>query len=255
MWATLNNSAYDFFIASQVIFESLGYTRENTADLDCFLYVKRKLQQWSFCDAQIHERTLFLTNNRNALSLYEWLVECGEVVSLYSGRFSVDMLEHLRPRWVISYNYSYIVPKEMIEACHGRIVNLHASYLPWNRGASPNFWSFVEDTPKGVSIHFMDEGLDTGDLIVQEELFFDEEKETFRSSYEMLNDRMVQLFCQIWPSLSAGKIVGKKQTGKGSFHTMKDFAELLNGETMDWDMNITAFKRQLKARRKFDCRQ
>lgn len=35
-------------IASQVIFEALGYTRENTADLDCFLYVKHQLQHWSF---------------------------------------------------------------------------------------------------------------------------------------------------------------------------------------------------------------
>ena len=199
--------------------------------------------------------TLFLTNNRNALPVYEWVVERGETVSLYSGRLSADMLERLRPRWVVSYNYSYIVPKEIIALLHGRIVNLHASYLPWNRGASPNFWSFVEDTPKGVSIHFMDEGLDTGDLIAQEELFFDEEKETFRSSYEALNDWMFQLFCRIWPMLLAGETVGKKQTGKGSFHTMKNLAELLAGETMDWDMSIAAFKRQLKARRKFDCRQ
>lgn len=99
----------------------------------------------------------------------------------------------------------------------------------------------------------MDEGLDTGDLIVQEELFFDDEEETFRSPYETLNERRFRLFCRIWPMLSAGKIVGKKQTGKGSLHTMKDFAALLNGETMHWDMNIAVFKCQLKARRKFDC--
>lgn len=122
---------------------------------------------------------LFLTNNRNALPLYEWLVEHGEKVTLYSGRLSVDMLEHVQPKWVISYNYSYIVSKEIIALLHGHIVNLHASYLPWNRGASPNFWSFVEDTPKGVSIHFMDEGLDTGDLIAQEELVFEEKKRRF----------------------------------------------------------------------------
>lgn len=40
-------------IASQVIFESLEYTRETASDLDCFLYVKRKLQQRSFCEGQI----------------------------------------------------------------------------------------------------------------------------------------------------------------------------------------------------------
>lgn len=236
-------------IASQMIFESLGYKGETTSDLDCYLYVKHNLQKWSIREGRIcGGGTLFLTNNRNALSLYKWLAERGEAVNLYSGRLNADMLERLHPKWVVSYNYSYIVPKKIITLLDGRIVNLHASYLPWNRGASPNFWSFMEDTPKGVSIHFMDEGLDTGDLIAQEEIGFDEGKETFRSSYESLNNRMFRLFRKIWPTLSAGKIVGKRQIGKGSFHTMKDFAELLDGETMDWDMNIAEFKRQMKTR-------
>ena len=158
------------------------------------------------------------------------------------------MLAQLRLRWVISYNYSYLVAADVIKSLHGRIVNLHASFLPWNRGASPNFWSFVEDTPKGVSIHFMDEGLDTGDLIAQQEVFFDEEKETFRSSYQILHEHMFRLFCQVWPSLSAGKLDGKKQKGKGSVHTVRDCVNFLCGMPMDWDMNIAAFKRRLKAR-------
>ena len=182
------------------------------------------------------------------MPLYEWLRERGENVELYSGRLSPEMLERLCPHWVISYNYSYIVGADVIESLRGRIVNLHASFLPWNRGASPNFWSFVENTPKGVSIHFMDEGLDTGDLIAQEELFVNEEEETFSSSYQVLNELMIRLFCRVWPKLLEGKPAGRKQEGVGSIHTMKDFKMLLDGEPMDWDMNVAAFKRRLKAR-------
>lgn len=152
----------------------------------------------------------------------------------------------MRPRWVVSYNYSYIVGADVIQSLRGRIVNLHASFLPWNRGASPNFWSFVEDTPKGVSIHFMDEGLDTGDLIAQEKLIFDEEKETFRSSYQILHAHMVRLFCRIWPRLLAGELTGKKQRGGGSFHTRKACENFLRGRSLDWDMNIATFKRRLR---------
>lgn len=236
-------------IASQVIFEALGYECEAASEKDCLLYVKHKLQQKSLIERQIcGGGTLFLTNNRNALPLFEWLRELGETVELYSGRISLDMLERFRPRWVISYNYSHIVAADIIERLRGHIVNLHASFLPWNRGASPNFWSFVEDTPKGVSMHFMDEGLDTGDLIAQEEVFFTEEEETFRSSYQALNEHMFHLFCRVWPKLSAGKIVGRKQEGVGSIHTMKDLKMLLDGEPMDWDMNVAAFKRRLQAR-------
>ena len=178
------------------------------------------------------------------MPLYQWLRERGEDVTLYSGRLSVEMLARLRPAWVVSWNYSHIVAADVIACMRGRIVNLHASLLPWNRGASPNFWSFLENTPKGVSIHFMDEGLDTGDIIAQEEAFFDEGEETFRSSYQKLNKRMLRLFCEIWPNLSAGKMVGRKQEGNGSFHRSKELSEALRGVPMDWDRNIAEFKRR-----------
>ena len=56
------------------------------------------------------------------------------------------------------------------------IVNLHISYLPWNRGAHPNFWSFFDATPTGVSIHLIDKGIDTGPIIVQKKVKLDPAK-------------------------------------------------------------------------------
>ena len=45
------------------------------------------------------------------------------------------------------------------------IVNLHKAYLPYNKGAHPNFWSFAENTPSGITIHVIDSGIDTGNII------------------------------------------------------------------------------------------
>jgi len=42
--------------------------------------------------------------------------------------------------------------------------------LPYNKGSHPNFWSFIENSPKGVSIHEIDEGIDTGKLIASKKL-------------------------------------------------------------------------------------
>ena len=47
------------------------------------------------------------------------------------------------------------------------LINLHISYLPYNRGSYPNYWSFKENTPNGVSIHHIDDGIDTGPVLVQ----------------------------------------------------------------------------------------
>jgi len=64
--------------------------------------------------------------------------------------------------WLISYGYRHIFKPEVIQRFRGRIINLHISFLPWNRGVDPNQWSFLQDTPKGVTIHFIDEGIDLG---------------------------------------------------------------------------------------------
>ena len=54
-------------------------------------------------------------------------------------------------------------------------------------GQDPNLWSFIEDTPKGVTIHEIDEGIDTGDIIFQKEIVLNS-NETLASSYEKLQE-------------------------------------------------------------------
>ena len=66
-------------------------------------------------------------------------------------------------------------------------VNLHVSYLPWNRGADPNFWSIVEGTPKGITIHKMNYALDKGDIIIQQPIQEFPDTETLETSYNHLH--------------------------------------------------------------------
>jgi methionyl-tRNA formyltransferase len=76
--------------------------------------------------------------------------------------------------WIISYGYSHIIKQDVIDSAKNSIINLHISYLPYNRGADPNFWSWLENTPKGVTIHQIDKGIDTGDIFIQKEIKFEE---------------------------------------------------------------------------------
>ena len=67
---------------------------------------------------------------------------------------------------IISYGYRFKIDEKLIKK-NKNIINLHIYFLPFNRGAHPNFWSFIENTPSGVSIHKIDKGIDTGDIINQ----------------------------------------------------------------------------------------
>ena len=56
---------------------------------------------------------------------------------------------------LVSYNYRHIVPPETCRAYVARAVNLHLSYLPFNRGCHPNVWAHHDGTPSGVSLHLL----------------------------------------------------------------------------------------------------
>lgn len=188
---------------------------------------------------------LFLTNNENALKLYQWLAE-RHPMSLYSEPLQIAQIKEWRPDLIISYNYKHIIGEDVIAYMQGRIINLHISLLPWNRGSNPNFWSFMEDTPKGVTIHQINAGIDTGKIIFQKECFFDPQKETFLSTYETLNREITVLFKEKWQELLTGKFVLAEQNGEGSCHTMKDFKRIKSEIDFAWSDTIAGVVERYK---------
>lgn len=190
---------------------------------------------------------LFLTNNQNTSDLFEWLQSQEENVYKFENKIDLQMLEQLQPSFMISFNYKHIIKKEVLEYMQGKVINLHTSYLPYNRGSSPNFFSFLDDTPKGVTIHFMDEGLDTGDILCQKELHFDEEKETFASSYNTLLSEIKKLFVENWQAMKAGSITPKKQPVSGTCHRMAELNTIREKTPFAWDEVIADVKRKVQS--------
>lgn len=187
---------------------------------------------------------LFLTNNENTRDLYEWLCAGEPAVYRISNKITLEMVKAMEPSFLVSFNYRHIVPGEVLEYMQGKVVNLHTSYLPYNRGSSPNFFSFLDNTPKGVTIHLMDAGLDTGDILCQRELIFDEEKETFASTYERLLCEIKALFRENWQEIKAGTIVPQKQVGEGTCHRMKELEDIRKRVLFDWNMTVAEFRKK-----------
>jgi len=72
------------------------------------------------------------------------------------------------PDVISSVYYRTIVKPHVIDAVGGRIFNAHSSLLPRHRGRSPVAWAIVEgDFTTGVTFHYIDEGIDTGKVILQ----------------------------------------------------------------------------------------
>jgi methionyl-tRNA formyltransferase len=153
----------------------------------------------------------------------DFLRELGHKVILCEEPIDVNFLDAAKPDFGVSYKYRHIVKKPVIDWFSGRLINLHISYLPWNRGADPNLWSFLTKTPSGVTIHVMDGGLDTGPILAQREVVHDLEKDTLESSYSRLSLAMENLFMEYFGAIIKGQILPRPQSKqKGSFHMLAD---------------------------------
>ena len=152
--------------------------------------------------------------------------------------------------FIVSYGYRYILPYEVLRHFYGRAINLHISLLPYNRGADPNFWSFVDDTPKGVSIHYMDTGLDTGKVITQKKISFDASKESFATSYNTLQVEIRKLFKSCWQEIKTLKSIDNSScqaiTNKGTYHRAADKEKYVHLLEDGWNTNIAYFLNKIK---------
>lgn len=139
--------------------------------------------------------------------------------------------------FIVSYRYKHIIRNNVVDNFGCRAINLHSSLLPWNRGSDPTLWSFLEDTPKGVTIHCIDNGIDTGRIIAQREVALDS-SETLRSAYDKLSLAMEDLFFDNWSDIRARNIVAKLQPVGGSFHRLRDRIPFEHLLTMGWDTPV-----------------
>lgn len=193
---------------------------------------------------------LLLTGNKNALGLCGWLLKRSPVY-VYTDRLTIGQVQKLNPSLIISYNYTYLIDKSVIRFMNGNMINLHISYLPWNRGVSPNIWSFIDDTPKGVTIHQISPDFDTGKILYQKQIFFDTGQETFASSYQKLHETITELFQEKWEEIRTLSFsLTEQQTDAGSYHSKKDMQMLQEQVGVDWNEKIADFLKRYASIRK-----
>lgn len=143
---------------------------------------------------------------------------------------------------VVSFGYRYIIEKKIIESSAAPIINLHISYLPWNRGAHPNFWCFYDETPCGVSIHLIDEGIDTGPIIYQKLVSFNKNESTFTKTYIKLISEIESLFVSNISNLIQLDFTAKVQKGNGSYHSTSELPKDFKGWESDINIEIARLK-------------
>ena len=163
----------------------------------------------------------------------------GDTVLTHTERFDLDYIVNNNIDFIVSDRSRYLISADIIKFLDKKIVNLHPSFLPWNKGYHPNYWSIKEKTPHGVTLHFIDENIDTGDIIAKTRLYYSD-SDTLRSTYDRLRKAMVGLFDVFWGDIRAGRIMGAPQINtEGSLHYKIDFENEFEMLKDGWDTRLS----------------
>jgi len=171
---------------------------------------------------------VFLGSNDVGDMVYDWLIDetDDDVRALLTEREQLDVIERLKPDYVISAGFRYLVPEEILAVPEAGAVNLHLSYLPYNRGMNPNVWGILEERPAGTTIHHMTPEFDTGSIIDRRrvDVYPDD---TGKTLYDRLCRTQIEQFKTVWPRLRDGDIDPIPQdSDEGTYHRQEEFIDL-----------------------------
>ena len=138
---------------------------------------------------------------------------------LRADRDCIDKMKSLKPDCIVVAAFGQILPKEVLEIPKLGAVNIHASLLPKYRGASPIQEAVLSgDKESGITTMFMAEGLDTGDILVQDKVALDPE-ETAESLFQKLAKLSRRTIVKTLECLQKGELMGIPQKEEEASHT------------------------------------
>lgn len=143
----------------------------------------------------------------------------------------IEYLRKYEADIIVVVAFGQILTKEILEMPKYGCINVHASLLPKYRGAAPIQWSVINgEKVSGVTTMRMDEGIDTGDMILKEEVVLDKE-ETGGSLFERLAKKGAELCVKTLKAIEEGTATYIPQNHEEATHTTMIKKQL--GE-MDW---------------------
>ena len=161
-------------------------------------------------------------------------------------RSNDEFLEKLRdisPNIIIVAAYGKILPKELLDIPSSGCINIHASLLPRFRGAAPIQRAILEgDEKTGITLMYMEEGLDTGDMIAKSETNIG--NKTADELHDELADMGAELLIEYLPRIISGDIFPEKQSDE-----LSCYAPMIskNDGFIDFSRDAAYVGRQIRA--------
>jgi len=156
----------------------------------------------------------------------------------------LKVVSKLKPDLLISVGYPYLIEKKILELVKYAI-NVHPTLLPKYRGYRSGPYIIINGEEKtGVTVHFIDEGIDSGDIIVQKEIplsKFDTVKSMMRKTSEIEG----KVLCEAIKRLLMGnfKVIKQDETQA----TLYTYKRTLKDSFIDWNKSLKELYNEIRA--------
>lgn len=150
---------------------------------------------------------------------------------------AMEIIREKNPDAIIVAAYGKILPKEILDFPRYGCINVHGSLLPKYRGAAPIQWSVINGDPEtGVTIMQMNEGIDTGDMLLQRAIPIGID-DTAESMFDKLAQLGGDVLIEALDKLERGELIAEKQD-----ESLATYASMLDKSIslIDWSNSGTA---------------
>jgi methionyl-tRNA formyltransferase len=170
-------------------FRSLEYIHSKGNKIEFVLTDSKSIAILDFCD-------------KNSISIFAGNPRSGK---------GYDFIKNIEIDVLASVNYLFLIEEDIINHPKQLAFNIHGSLLPKYRGRTPHVWSIINDEEfVGVTVHKIDSGCDTGDIILQEKIEV-EEKDTGATILRKFDGLYFNLIDTVFEKLKAKTIIFRKQ--------------------------------------------
>ncbi len=139
---------------------------------------------------------------------------------------------------LLSVHFPFLIPRELLAMPRLGCFNLHPAFLPYGLVWHTVTWAILEDVPIGATLHMMDEGIDTGDIVHQRELAIGP-GDVAGDLYPRLFRLELEVLKEAWPQVAAGTFRRTPQASEGTLHRKRDL--LASGvQRLELDETTTA---------------
>ncbi len=140
-------------------------------------------------------------------------------------REAIRELRALGMDYLLSVHYPHKFPLEVLGLPAIGTLNLHPAFLPYNRGWHTPSWAILDKTPFGASLHWVDDGIDTGDIALRREIAVTP-ADTAHGLYQRVLRLEEELLREAVPLMMQKRLPRQPQEPGGTTHVRRDLAPL-----------------------------